>query len=213
MSITPNLFRTLFPACRDPAGYASALSACFSYREINTRQRMAAFLAQTGHETGGYTAFVENLNYSADGLMKTFRGFFPDLATAQRYARLPERIANRVYANRMGNGSEASGDGWRFRGRGAIQLTGRQNYKLFGRAMLFIASDGETILVDDLLKFIATPEGAVETGGWFWTTRNLNAFADRGDIEGMTRIINGGQNGIADRRVRYQRALSLLSAP
>ena len=165
--------------------------------------RMAMFLAQIGHESGGLRTMEENLNYSASGLMKVFHKYFPDQATADEYARKPEKIANRVYASRMGNGDEGSGDGWNFRGRGAIQLTGRDNYTKFAHD---IGMDMEEV-VDYLSKDHAGP---IMSAAWFWNSRKLNDYADRLDISGCTQRINGGQNGIEERTAYYNSIKEIL---
>lgn len=160
---------------------------------INTPARRAAFLAQCAHESGGFRSLIENLNYSAQGLMTTWPQRFP-FQIAALYARQPEKIANRAYGNRLGNGDEASGDGWRYRGRGVIQLTGKNNYQACGAALkLDLVKSPE--LVEQLLH-------ACRTAGWFWSSRNLNVLADAGDFVGITKGINGGLNGLEDRK-RY----------
>jgi putative chitinase len=128
MQITGAQFKQLFPRSQNPENWAQSMNDVFPTYEINTPRRVAAFLAQCGHESGGWTVFEENLNYSAKGLMGIFKKYFPTEDIANQYARQPQKIANRVYANRMGNGDEASNDGWTYRGRGPIQLTGRSNY-------------------------------------------------------------------------------------
>lgn len=170
--------------------------------EINTVPRVAAFLAQTAHESGGYKALKENLNYKAESLMRVWPRYFPDMATAQRYAHNQEAIANRAYANRMGNGDEASGDGWRYCGRGLIQLTGKSNYQAFAESI-------ETP-VEEIPEFLGTFEGAIQSGCWFWESNNLNQYADKGDILTMTKRINGGTLGLADRQKHYDHAIHVL---
>lgn len=168
--------------------------------QINTPKRMAHFLAQCGHESGGFRTFVENLNYSADGLLKTFPKYFTkELATA--YARKPELIANRVYASRMGNGDEKSGDGWKYRGRGAIQLTGKNNYTAFDKDV------SDNILANPDL---VASRYALESAGWFWNTNGLNRIADNGDVTAVTRRVNGGTHGLADRQKRFDQLIKLL---
>jgi putative chitinase len=175
----------------------------FELFEINTPSRQAAFLAQCAHESGNFNAMVENLNYSADGLQKIFHKYFPDSEIASQYARKPEMIANRVYANRMGNGDEASGDGFRYRGRGLIQVTGKNNYRACGDAL------GADLLSEpDLLE---TSPGAVLSAGWFWAANGLNAYADAGDILTMTKRINGGTIGLEDRKKHYEHAMHVLA--
>jgi len=162
-------------------------------------KRIAAFLAQTAHESGGFTAVKENLNYGAKGLMGTFKKYFPNEEIAKQYERQPEKIANRVYANRMKNGDEASGDGFKFRGRGLIQLTGRDNYTRFAKA-----SD---MTLDEVVAYLETPAGAVASAGWFWDVNKLNIYCDKDDFVGLTRRINGGTIGLADRKHHYEIAL------
>jgi putative chitinase len=173
--------------------------------EINTPQRIASFLAQCAHESGEFTALKENLNYRAPTLRKVFPKYFPTDEIANEYANKPnkqEAIANRVYANRMGNGDEASGDGFRFCGRGLIQLTGRENYSWFA------ASVG--ISVEEASEYLQTFEGAAQSACWFWENNNLNAFADAGDFVTMTKRINGGTIGLDDRIAHYKHALQVF---
>ena len=175
--------------------------------DINTPQRVAAFVAQCAHESGGFRALKENLNYKAATLRKIFPKYFPDDATANHYASLPnkqEAIANRVYGGRMGNGPEASGDGFRYCGRGLIQLTGKQNYQNF--------ADSIETPVEDIPEFLATFEGAVQSACWFWEANNLNQWADKGDILTLTKRINGGTIGLDDRIKHYEHALHVLGA-
>ena len=182
----------------------SALNQCLPDYDITSPQRVAAFLAQCAHESGGFRALKENLNYRAETLRKVFPKYFPTDAIAQQYAHNQEAIANRAYANRMGNGNEESGDGFRYCGRGLVQLTGKNNYQSFAHSI-------ETA-VEDVPAFLATFEGAVQSACWFWETNNLNRWADVGDIEKMTKIINGGVIGLADRIKHYNHALQVLGA-
>lgn len=182
----------------------SALNQCLPDYDITSPQRVAAFLAQCAHESGGFRALKENLNYRAETLRKVFPKYFPTDAIAQQYAHNQEAIANRAYANRMGNGNEESGDGFRYCGRGLVQLTGKNNYQSF--------ADSIETAVEDVPAFLATFEGAVQSACWFWETNNLNRWADVGDIEKMTKIINGGVIGLADRIKHYNHALQVLGA-
>jgi putative chitinase len=166
------------------------------------KNRVAAFLAQVSYESGYFNFIQENLNYSAQGLVQTFNNYFPNLATAQPYAHNPQKIANKVYANRMGNGNEASGDGWTYRGRGLIQLTGKW---IYGK---FATSIGKSL--DDTVKYLETNEGATVVAGWFWTFNKLNTYVDSNDFVDLTRHINGGTNGLADREHQYAIALKAL---
>jgi putative chitinase len=177
--------------------------ACPDY-DIITPQRLAAFLAQCAHESGNFRFITENLNYTAASLMKVWPRYFPSMDIAQQYAHHPEMIANRAYAGRMGNGPEESGDGWKFCGRGLIQITGRNNYQAF--------ADSIESSIDDLPHYLATFEGAVQSACWFWEAHELNALADVGNIEKITRIINGGTLGLEDRAARYNHALQVLGA-
>ena len=184
-----------------------ALELALPDYDINTPQRVAAFVAQCAHESGGFRALKENLNYKAPTLRKIFPKYFPDDATANHYASLPnkqEAIANRVYGGRMGNGPEASGDGFRYCGRGLIQLTGKQNYQNF--------ADSIETPVEDIPEFLATFEGAVQSACWFWEANNLNQWADKGDILTLTKRINGGTIGLDDRIKHYEHALHVLGA-
>ena len=157
---------------------------------VNTKLRLAHFMAQIEHESG-LKPIAENLNYSANGLRKTFKKYFTDLE-AIKYQRKPELIANRVYANRMGNGNDASGDGWKFRGRGFIQITGKNNYILLSK--------------DTRIDFLNNPDlllieaNAMISALWFWKKNNLNFWADRDDINTITKKINGGYNGLSHRK-------------
>lgn len=179
-----------------------ALNSLIDDFGYNSLYRQAAFLAQTGHESASFTAVKENLSYSAAGLRKTFPKYFPTDELANAYARQPWKIGSRVYANRMGNGDEASGEGYTYRGRGLIQLTGKNNYAACGQ-------DLNKDLVKDPL-WLETPEGAVRSALWYWNKHSLNAYADVEDIRGMTKIINGGYNGLEDRIARYNKAKEVL---
>jgi putative chitinase len=181
----------------------SALSTILPDYEITSLNRVAAFLAQTAHESGNYKTLKENLNYKAESLCKVFPKYFSTINMANQYAHQQEKIANRVYGNRMGNGDEASGDGFRYCGRGLIQLTGKNNYTAFAESI-------ETP-IEALPEFLATFEGAVQSACWFWETNNLNQLADTGDILNLTKRINGGTIGLDDRIKHYNHALSILS--
>jgi putative chitinase len=171
--------------------------------DISTIPRVAAFLAQTAHESGGYRALTENLNYRAETLSKVWPSKFPADVAAQ-YAHNPEAIANRAYASRMGNGDEASGDGFRYCGRGLIQLTGKANYTAFAESI--------DTPVEEVPEFLGTFEGAIQSACWFWENNNLNAVADAGDLVHMTKVINGGTLGLDDRTARFQHACQVMGA-
>ena len=183
--------------------YAESLHETAEYYDMYVnKKRAAAFVAQVAHESGGFNFVKENLNYSAKGLQTTFKKYFGDSSVAEAYAKKPEKIANRVYANRMGNGDEASGDGYKFCGRGLIQLTGKTNYTKFAADL--------GISVDETVAYLETPEGAVSSAGWFWDNNNLNSYCDKDDFVGLTKRINGGTIGLEDRKHNYELALSLL---
>ena len=182
-----------------------ALDAAMGRFEIDTPPRMAAFAAQLAHESGQLQRWTENVNYRWERLRQVFPKYFSSDAEARAFDRKPERIANRVYAGRMGNGPEASGDGWRYRGRGPIQLTGRDNYRACGSAI------GVDLVGDpDLL---ATPGPGCLAAAWFWARNGLNALADAGDFVTITRRINGGLNGLAERREFWERAKEVFGVP
>jgi len=181
----------------------TSLSAFLPIYGIKTGLRVAAFLAQTSHESGKYKFIEENLNYSDKGLLKVFPKYFNE-SNVLEYARKPEAIANRVYANRMGNGDEASGDGYRYRGRGLIQLTGKSNYSAFGEKL--------NMDLEDVPTYLSTYDGAVESACWFWHKTNLNPLADIGDILTMTKKINGGTHGLSERQSEFSRILNIYSA-
>jgi putative chitinase len=205
MELTKEQLKQLLPKNPYIDQWHHALSQLLPDYEINTPQRIAAFIAQCAHESGEFTALKENLNYRAVTLRKIFPKYFPTDEIANQYANLPnkqEAIANKVYANRMGNGDEASGDGFRYCGRGLIQLTGKDNYSWFA------ASIG--IKPDEASEYLQTFEGAAQSACWFWESNNLNAFADAGDILTMTKRINGGTIGLDDRIKHYQHALHVL---
>lgn len=202
MKITAADIRAIFPTYKYPEDLADALTAQFAKYNINTVNRAAGFIAQCGHESAGFTVLKENLNYSAEGLAKTFKKYFPTVESARPYARNPERIANRVYANRMGNGPESSGDGYKFRGRGAIQLTGRNNYTQYARDL--------NLSINEVIADLETLDGAIESACWFWKNNGLNAICDRDDIVKMTLVVNGGDNGLEDRRKHYEHAKHVL---
>ena len=182
----------------------SALKQLLPDYGINTPKRIAAFVAQCAHESGGFRFVTENLNYKAESLMKTFPKYFHSRELADAYAKKPEKIANRIYASRMGNGDEASGDGFRYRGRGLIQLTGKENYSWFAASL--------EISPEEAAEYMATFEGAAQSACWFWETNNLNKEADANDIKTMTRKINGGFIGLDDRIKHYNHALHVLGA-
>ena len=184
--------------------WVEPLEEVFHRYEINTPERQAAFIGQCAHESMNFTKLEENMNYSAEGLIKTWPSRFPTLEAAKPYHRNPEKIANKVYAGRMGNGPEETGEGWLYHGRGLIQLTGKDNYTLAGDAlnMDFIHSP----------DYVLVPKYAALTAGWFWNKRNLNKEADAKDFTGMTKKINGGTIGLDDRIAHIKHAQEVLTA-
>lgn len=197
-------FKKLYPGNKDPQGWVDAMNEVFPKYDITTPQRIAAFIAQCGHESIGWTAFSENLNYSAKSLNAVFPKYFIKAGrNADEYARQPEKIANIVYANRMDNGDTASGDGWKYRGRGPIQLTGKVNYKSFAKSMgVDVVQNPDLVATDKKI--------ALMSAIWFWNSRNLNDLADKSDIKGMTKKINGGYIGLEDRIKHYEDAIKCL---
>jgi putative chitinase len=189
-----------------PDGVIAMIPDTAAKFQINTPLRLAHFLAQCGHESGGFRVTQENLNYSAKGLAGIFKKYFPTEAAAAPYARQPQKIANKVYANRMANGSEASGDGYKFRGRGYIQLTGRDNYTQFGKAI------GEDIASN---PDVVSSKYALLSAAWFWSKNGLNKLADAGatdtTVTSITKRVNGGTIGLADRIKHFKEYYHLLA--
>lgn len=201
MPITEQQLLQILPNAGRQAGvFVSALNTAMNRYGIVGTPRTAAFIAQVGHESGQLARLAENLNYSADGLMKTWPSRF-DSVRATAAARNPEQIANIVYAGRMGN--IAPGDGWKYRGRGLIQITGRANY----------AACGEELGLDliNQPELLELPQHAAMSAAWFWFTHGLNTLADQGEFVKITRRINGGVNGLADRQALYDKALKVLA--
>lgn len=205
--LTKEQLKQLLPKNPYVDHWYDALSKLLPDYQINTPQRIAAFIAQCAHESGGFTALKENLNYKPATLMRMFSKYFPNQQLAEEYCAKPnkqEAIANRIYANRMGNGPEESGDGYRYCGRGLIQLTGKDNYSWFAASL--------QIPVEEASQYLETFEGAAQSACWFWETNNLNTFADTGDILTMTKRINGGTFGLEERKAHYAHALHVLGA-
>ena len=184
--------------------WVHALNEILPDYEIDTPQRVAAFIDQCAHESGGFKFLTENLNYRAVTLRKLFSKYFPTDELAQAYEKKPEKIANRIYGGRMGNGPEETGDGFRYCGRGLIQLTGRNNYEAF--------ADSIESTPEEVSEYLQTFEGAVQSACWFWESNNLNQYADSDDIKTMTKRINGGFIGLADREKHYEHAKHVFGA-
>lgn len=205
MSVTLEQFVKMIPTNKQPEVWYVIAVDLFNKYDIVTINRIAGFMAQAAHESSDFKVLVENLNYSESGLLKTFGKYFTK-ETAKQYVRKPEMIANHVYndanrTNKLGNTQE--GDGWRFRGRGIFQLTGRWNYEKFGKTIGMTA--------EEAADYIETNKGAFESALWFWKTSNLNRFADKDDIHGMSRAVNGGDNGLADRINKYSKNKTALA--
>jgi putative chitinase len=195
--MTKELLLKMYPQSTDNVRtrYVTFFDPYFAKYGINTPQRQAMFFAQIGHESAQMTRVEESLNYSAEGLLSVFGKYFTK-ETAAEFARKPEQIANRVYANRMGNGDEASGDGWNYRGRGLIQITGKNNYADFDKE-----STTGCVKNPQMIKDI--PELTVYSACWWWRAHGCNELADTGSVEAVTKRINGGLNGINDRKQLY----------
>lgn len=203
--VTLELLKAMCPKTKKEVleKYIEPINTVAEYYEMTKNPvRLASFLAQISHESGGFNFVIENLNYSADGLRKIFPKYFPTQELANEYARKPEKIANRVYANRMKNGDEVSGDGFKFRGRGLIQLTGRDNYTRFAEAL--------DMSIEDTIAYLETPNGAVASAGWFWDNNKLNDICDKNDFVLLTKRINGGTIGLEDRKHHFEIAMEYL---
>jgi putative chitinase len=189
-----------------PKGVIDQIPQVMEKFKIDTPLRMSHFLAQCAHESGNFKFMSENLNYSAKGLMGVFKKYFPTEAIAKQYERKPEKIANKVYASRMGNGDEASGEGGKFKGRGFIQLTGKQNYQAFFKSV--------GVPIDTDPNSVATIYPLL-SAAWFWNSRNLNAIADKGAtnqvVTDITKKVNGGTHGLEDRISKFKLFYSLLA--
>lgn len=200
--MTIDQLNKFLPKLRHPEVWYSQINRLLPINEINTPQRIAAFVAQCAHESAGFSRLEENLKYTGNGLRRVFPKYFPTDELARQYELQPQKIANKVYGNRMGNGPEESGEGWKYRGRGLIQLTGKNNYIKCGRDIgLDLANN------PDLLLYVS---GAIKSALWYWKKNELNHYADEEDIEGMTKIINGGFNGLEHRKELYSQAISIL---
>jgi putative chitinase len=209
MNITEEQLAAMLPTNREIAEWCKELNKAFPKHEINNARRIAGFISQCAHESRDFTAMEENLNYSKEALERVFPRYFgAGKRNAAEYARNPEKIANYVYmdVNRSAAGALGNvqpGDGWRFRGRGLKQLTGRNNYARFAQAYGMTAEQAS--------DWIETKEGALASALWFWTTNKLNPIADTGEVAVLTKRINGGDIGLADRQSRYNVAMQALT--
>ena len=185
------------------SGWFSALNEVLPDYDVTSLNRVAAFISQCAHESNDFVELQEDLNYSAERLVEVWPRTFTTTAFAAAYSYQPEKLANLIYANRLGNGDEASGDGWKFRGCGLIQLTGRSNYQLFANS---ISSS-----IDDMPNYLLTFQGAVQGACWFWESHDLNSLADSEEISAITQKINGGEIGLEDRLAKYQAFKDIMS--
>lgn len=194
----------MMPGIKNVEEWTDALNKVLPKYEINTPNRIAGFISQTGHESANYKITEENLNYSADRLNAIFPKYFRRAGRdAAEYHGKPSKIANIVYANRMGNGNTVSNDGFNFRGRGIIQLTGRNNYTAFAESI--------DMTVEEVIEYVCTKEGAIASACWFWKENKLNDYCDAGNVKGLTKRINGGDHGLKDRENRWERALAVFN--
>lgn len=202
MSFSVQQLAQMLPGNPNVKNWFNSFALFFPDAELDTFERIAAFIAECSVESGNFTRLNENLNYSADGLVKTWPKRFPNVEFTNQYARQPEKIANYVYANRMGNGDNASGDGWLFHGRGIIQLTGRSSYQGF--------ADYTNMPIEEVCDYLLTTDGATQSACWFWKTNSLNQYLEIQGIDKVSRVINGGNHGLLERRANYQKALQIL---
>lgn len=215
MPITPQQLLLILPGARKaPGSIFDALNQAMARYRIDSPVRAAAFLAQVGHESRQLTVYTENLNYTdATRIAQIFKHGFDanrnarvdpeEVAEAQRYVRNPQALANRAYGGRMGNGAESSGDGWRYRGRGLIQVTGRANYRAAGQAL--------GVDMEQSPELLEQPKYAAMSAAWFWQEHGLNELADAGQFEAISRRINGGLNGQAERVALWDTAKRVLA--
>jgi putative chitinase len=210
--LTESQLKQMIPGNKHVGYWHNALEQLLPDYDINTPQRIAAFIAQCAHESGNFTTLKENLNYKPATLRRLFPKYFPTDELAEEYCRKPnkqEAIANRIYANRMGNSSEfdTADPPSKYIGRGLIQLTGRQNYQNFADS---IEVDGRPLDINEVPEYLSCFEGACQSACWFWETNKLNQWADAGDILTLTKRINGGTIGLNDRIKHYKHALHVL---
>lgn len=201
MILTLEQLKKILPINKEVELWLPILNKYLPLYDIASRDRVIMFMTQTSHESSQYIHLEENLNYSQLGLLKIFPKYF-NLADSVSYARQPQKIASRIYANRYHNGNEASGDGWKYRGRGVIGTTFKSNYEDFATFM--------KISLDDVMKLIQTKEGAILSGIFFWKEHQLNSFADAHDINGASKRINGGLIGLRERQLEYKRISTIL---
>lgn len=202
MIITEDILNQIGPI-RNTDELVGSLNSFLPGYHIDTPNRVAAFLSQTCYESGNFSILSENLNYSASRLVEVFPHYFPNLTIANKYQHQPKLIADRIYSNRMGNGDEASGDGYKYCGRGLIQLTGKSMYVDFANSI--------NMSLSDVTNYLTTISGAVQSACWFWFKNGLNGFADNAKITEITKRINGGINGLEDRIDLYNKILDIIT--
>lgn len=203
MTLTELQVKQMLPTNKDFREWTTLLNLWLPVYGITTKERIACFVGQCAHESVDFTKLSENLNYSAMGLRKVFPKYFVTDQQANLYARKPEMIANKVYANRMGNLGEHSGDGWKYRGRGILQITGKNNYNAF-------SLECDKTLAETV-EYLGTKEGALHSALWFWKVNGLNVFCDKMDIVTLSKRINGGSIGMESRIKEIQRNIKILS--
>jgi putative chitinase len=203
MSFSIQQLAQLIPGNPNTREWFDSFSKYFPEAEINTTERISAFIAECSVESANFTTLKENLNYSGDALFRIWKSHFPTMEIANEYARKPELIANRAYANRMGNGGEETGDGWKFRGKGLIQLTGKNNHMAF--------AEYANMDIDDVGEYLLTTDGATQSACWFWKKNKLNSYLEKQGIDKVSRVINGGDHGLIERRTKYQFALHIVN--
>lgn len=203
--ITQEKLKKILPNNKKTKELADSLNLVLPKYDINTIPRIAGFLGQCAVESAEFNILLENLNYSAQGLHKTWPRLFPTVDSAVPYAHKPEKIANRVYSNRIGNGPESSGDGWKYRGRGAIQTTGKENYTSLANYL--------EKSIDETISYCETMDGAIASACFYWKKRGLNIPADGKDIKRMTYLVNGGYHGLDQRTKYWNSALNILGQP
>jgi putative chitinase len=202
MSFSIQQLAMMLPGNTNVKDWFDSFARFFPDAELDTIERIAAFIAECSVESSNFTRLKENLNYNAEGLVKTWPKRFPNIEFANLYARQPEKIANYVYAYHMGNGNGESGDGWKYIGRGIIQLTGRNNYQLF--------ADYIEQPIEEVCDYLLTTDGSTQAACWFWKTNSLNHYLKSQGIDKVSRVINGGDHGLLERRTNYQQALQIL---
>lgn len=202
--ITTDKLKQFIPNNKHIDEWCDSLNRILPNYDIDTDKRISMFIAQCAHESDDFNALSEDLHYRAETLMRFWPGLFPNIDIANQYAMQPEKIANRAYGNRMGNGNEESGDGWKYRGRGIIQITGHENYTKLSNFL--------NKTVDETVQYLSTFDGSVESACWYWKLHNINPFCDIEDVTKVTEIINGGHNGLGleDRKNKYNSAIKIF---